>query len=265
MSRSWGPLGPWASPAGPFGSEELRGVDELDPEDAAIELEIGRALERLAARDGGLPSAPFADRVMTAIAAEPRPAPAAAAAAAARQGRWRAFVASLVDAWRVAFGGGRPALVRVQAFAIVGLLVVALSGATIGAGAALGLLDGANPTPVVPSPSPSPLPSVTPSPSITPSPSPTPSLSDSPSPSPSEEPSATPTQTDDETPEPAESDDHGGGSGGNSGPGGGDDATERPTDDSGGGSDESGGGSDDSGSGSDSGSRSGSSDSGDDD
>jgi hypothetical protein len=246
---------PWASPAGPFGSEELRDVEGLDPEDVANELEIGRALERLAARDGGLPSAPFTDRVMSAVAAEPQPAPMVAATAAVRDGRGRAFLASLVDAWRVSFGGGRrPVLMRVQALALVGLLVVALAGATVGAGAILGLLGGPDPSPsVVPSPSPSK--TATPSPSPSPSTSPEPSPSPSPSPEPTDGPTAGPTDeptaepTDEETPEPTETDDDGdsgpGGGGSGSGSGSGSDDSRESDDSSDSGS--SGSGSEDSG------------------
>jgi hypothetical protein len=207
----------WSSPTGPFGSEELSGVQELDPEQAAIELEIGRALERLAARDAGITSDPFSDRVMTAIAAEPRPAPAVAAAAALRGRRGRAFVGSLVDAWRVTFGGGRPVFLRIQALAVVGLLLVALAGAVVGAGSLLGFRTEPSPSPsVVPSPPPVATPSPSPSsPSVEPSESPSPD----PSAAPSTEPSASPGATDEESTEPTEAgDDDSGPESGGSGP-----------------------------------------------
>ena len=202
---------PWGSPAGPFGSEELHDVPDLTPEDEALDLEIGRALERLAARDESFPPAAFSDRVMRAVSAEPRPAPAVAAAAAVRRRSLSATLASLRDAFRVSFGGARPFAARAQAFALVLLVVVALGGTTVGAASALGLLSGPAPSPSVPT-----VPS--PSPSIDAAPSPSPSLvSPSPAPTPSISPS--PTQTEDASARPTGSDDHGGGSGSGSGSG----------------------------------------------
>ena len=132
---------PWGSPAGPFGSEELHDVPDLTPEDEALDLEIGRALERLAARDESFPPAAFSDRVMRAVSAEPRPAPAVAAAAAVRRRSLSATLASLGDAFRVSFGGARPFAARAQAFALVLLVVVALGGTTVGAASALGAVE----------------------------------------------------------------------------------------------------------------------------
>jgi len=75
-----------SSPAGPFGSDELRRADGALPPHGELnrELAMARALEDLGRRESGAPAAPgdFADRVMAAIAAEPSPAPLRLAAAA---------------------------------------------------------------------------------------------------------------------------------------------------------------------------------------
>jgi uncharacterized membrane protein YgcG len=192
---------------------------------------IARDLEAIAERDDA-PTVGFSDKVMAAIVAEPTPKPTRVFGAALRAGRFGTAVAAIGDAWRVAFGGGRPFAVRGQALALVLVVLIGLLG--IGGGAAVGASRLLNPD-VVPAPSPSPAPSVP-----APSPSPAPSLVPSPAPTPS--PSPTDTAEPTETAEPTGTDD----SGGNPGPGGG----------SGSGSDDS--GSDDSGSGSNSGSRGGS-------
>jgi uncharacterized membrane protein YgcG len=188
---------------------------ELGPEGAEL-LATARDLESYAATGLAAPTVRFEDRVMAAIADEPMPRPAG-----------RGFLATVRDAWAIAFGPGRPVAVRAQAFAMLLALAVAVgsvgSVAVVGAARLLG--DQGPVPPTVPSPAPSPTPSpsiVSPSPSISPSPTPPPSLS------------ASPVET--ETPEPTGTDDHGGGSP-NSGPGGG------------GGSDDSGGSSGSSGSG----------------
>ena len=197
---------------------------------------IARDLEAIAERDDA-PTVGFSDKVMAAIVAEPTPKPTRVFGAALRAGRFGTAFAAVGDAWRVAFGGGRPFAVRGQALALV--LVVLIGVLSIGGGATVGAARLLNPEVAT---SPSPAPSVpAPSPSPAPSLEPTPSLAPTPSPSPTE--TVEPT----ETAEPTGTDD----SGGNSGPGGG----------SGSGSDDS--GSDDSGSGSNSGS--GSDDSGPDD
>jgi uncharacterized membrane protein YgcG len=174
---------------------------ELGPEGAEL-LATARDLESYAATGLAAPTVGFEDRVMAAIADEPMPRPAG-----------RGFVATVRDAWAIAFGPGRPVAIRAQAFAMLLALAVAVgsvgSVAVVGAARLLG--DQGPVPPTVPSPSPSPRPS----PSIV---SPTPSPSISPSPTPPPSPSASPVET--ETPEPSGTDDHGGGSG-NSGPGGG--------------------------------------------
>ncbi|HEX7345562.1 MAG TPA: hypothetical protein VF253_02140 [Candidatus Limnocylindrales bacterium] len=174
---------------------------ELGPEGAEL-LATARDLESYAATGLAAPTVGFEDRVMAAIADEPMPRPAG-----------RGFVATVRDAWAIAFGPGRPVAIRAQAFAM--LLALAVAAGSVGSVAVVGaarLLGDQGPAPpTVPSPSPSP----TPSPSIV---SPTPSPSISPSPTPPPSPSASPVET--ETPEPSGTDDHGGGSR-NSGPGGG--------------------------------------------
>ena len=188
---------------------------------------IARDLEAIAERDDA-PTVGLSDKVMTAIAAEPTPKPTRVFGAALRARRFGTAFAAVGDAWRVAFGGGRPFAVRGQALALVIVVLIGVVG--LGGGATVGAARLLNPD-VVPSPSPSP--SVP-----APSPSPTPSLEPSPSPTPTPSPSPTDTAKPTETAEPTGTDD----SGGNSGPGGG----------SGSGADDS--GSDDSGSGSNSGS-----------
>lgn len=172
---------------------------ELGPESAEL-LATARDLESYAATGLAAPTVGFEDRVMAAIADEPMPRRAG-----------RGFLATVGDAWAIAFGGGRPVALRAQAFALLLALAVAVgsvgSVAVVGAARLLG--DQGPVPPTIPSPSPSP----TPSPLIV-SPSPSPSISPSPTPSPS----ASPVET--ETAEPSGTDDHGGGSG-NSGPGGG--------------------------------------------
>jgi uncharacterized membrane protein YgcG len=219
----------------PFGIGELPPADEAG--DLTGSLALGRELDALGAAPAPPLPADWADGVMAAIAREPAPQPVVVASRALRAGRPKALFLAIVDAWRVAFGAGRPLLVRAPALALV-LIAVVLIGSigTIGgyAGArALGLIPDQAP-PVVPLPSPSPSP--TPQATQPPSPSPTASPSISPSPSPSSAPptpSPSASETDElETESPETSDDSGGG--GNSGPG---------SDNSGSGSDGSGSGS----------------------
>jgi hypothetical protein len=178
---------------------------------------MGRELDGVAGQPAPPLPAGFVDDVMSAIAAEPSPRPVSAAAQALRAGRPVALLAAVVDAWRVAFGGGRPGIVRAPALALLLVAAVALTSVlSLGgyaAAGALGLLDEPS-TPVI-EPSPSPTPSPTPSPSISPSPSPSPPLTPSPSPSASASPSPTETDEAEETEDPS---DDGGGSD-NSGPG----------------------------------------------
>jgi hypothetical protein len=172
---------------------------EADAESAEL-LAIARDLEAFGGTGLTTPSVGFEDRVMAAIADEPMPRPSG-----------RGFLATVRDAWAIAFGPGRPVLLRAQAFAM--LLALALAVGSVGTVAVVGaarlLGQDGTPPPTVPTPSPLPSPSITPSPS----PSPTPSVS--PSPTPSASPSPSPTDTD----EPSGSDDHGGGGGPGSGSG----------------------------------------------
>lgn len=217
-------------PRGRFHPSELD--LEQGPESAEL-LATARDLEAYAASGLASPTVGFEDRVMAAVATEPMPRRAG-----------RGFLATVRDAWAIAFGAGRPMAHRVQAFAM--LFALALAIGSVGSVAVIGatrLLGDQGPLPpTVPSPSPNPSPSPTPV-----SPSPSPSVAPSPTPTPS--PRTSPT----ETAEPSGTDDHGGsgsGSGsGNSGSGSGSD--DAASDDSGGssGSGRSGSsGSDDSGS-----------------
>ena len=96
-------------------------------------LRAARTLEsQLAARDVH-PSAEFADRVMAAVAAEPRPQPAVAAGLATRRGRLRSMSAALADSWRVkrrpprwpSDAGRRVVLVAILALGSLGSLAAA--------------------------------------------------------------------------------------------------------------------------------------------
>jgi hypothetical protein len=247
------------------------GTDELPPAGMAGDLidalAMGRELERAA--DEPLPpiSAAFVDGVMAAIATEPTPRPVVVASRALRAGRPLALLAAIGDAFRVAFGGGWPRVVRLPALAMVLVTVVVLgSVGTIGGyvgGQALGLWgDSPPPAPLPsPTPTPSPTPEPTPAPTLPPLPTPSPTQGVPPSPSPSATPSAT--DTDEPSGSPDGSDDNGGDDDDdNSGPGSGDSGSG----DSGSGNSSS--GSDDSensGSGSGSSDRSGSGSSGSDD
>jgi uncharacterized membrane protein YgcG len=175
-------------------------ASELDGDDAELAglLRTARDLESFAASEHAAPSADFEDRVMAAIAAEPAPRAVMAGG----------FIATVRNAWRLAWSGGRPMAVRAQAFAL--LLIVAVAFGSVGSLAVVGAARLLTP-PV--SPPPTVLPTPSPSPSVPPSPSPSPSVVPSPSVSPS--PSPTPSATD--TEEPSGTDDHGGGSGSGSG------------------------------------------------
>jgi len=206
-----------------------------DPEGAEL-LATARDLESYASTAPVAPSVGFEDRVMAAIADEPMP----------RAGG-RGFVATVRDAWAIAFGPGRPAALRAQAFAM--LLALAVAVGSVGTVAVVGaarLLGQEPPPPTVPTPAPTPsmVPSTTPSPSV--SPTPTPSVA----------PTASPRAT--ETVEPSGTDDNGGGSGSGSGSGSGGRATDDHGGGGGSGSDDSSGSSGSSGDGSDDSSGSGS-------
>lgn len=162
-------------------------------------LETARDLETYAATGMAAPTVGFEDRVMAAIASEPMPRPS----------RGLGFLATVREAWAVAFGAGRPLAMRAQALAL--LLLVAVAVGSVGSVAMVGasrLLAPVNP-PTTPSPAPSPLPSpsVVPSPSPLPSASPTPSVTTTPRPSPTE------------TDEPTSTDGSGGSGGSGSGSG----------------------------------------------
>jgi hypothetical protein len=175
-------------------------------------LAMARDLEAIAERETA-PTAGFSDRVMAAVAAEPTPEPTRVFGSAIRTRRFRAALAAVGDAWRVAFGSGRPFAVRSQALALV--LIVLIGVVSLGGGAAVGAARLLNPD-VAPSPAPSPsVPPPSPTPAPSNEPTPTPSVAPSPTPTPE----ASPTDTDEpnETPDATETDD----SGGNSGPGGG--------------------------------------------
>lgn len=200
-----------------FDPAELGAVDGAD---AAALLSTARDLEAYAEAGMSVASAEFEDRVMAAIAAEPAP----------RLGVGSGVVATIVDAWRIAWGGSRPVALRAQALAL--LLLVGVTMASLGSLAAVGAARLLSPD----APPPSEAPTMTPSP--TPTSTPTPSPSPEPSPTPSRSPSPSPT----ETAEPTGTDDHGGSSGsgssgsgssggGSSGSGssGGGDRTPRPT------------------------------------
>ena len=136
---------------------------------------MSRELEALAALSAIQPPVGFTDRVMAAVAAEPRPQPVRAFGVALVGGHLGAALASVGDAWRVVVGGSTTLGVRAQALALVlvvtiGSLAVA-GGATVGA---IGLLTADPlPTPAQTTPLPTPTPSPTPTPTPSPSPEPT--------------------------------------------------------------------------------------------
>src|SRR4051812_37187475 len=101
-----------------FGAGELP-AEGLQPDDRNAEVRLGRELEGLGASAVVRPSPDFTDRVMAAIDAEPVPAPVVAAGSAVRAGSTAGVLASIRDAFRVAFGTGFPAVARAQALAPV--------------------------------------------------------------------------------------------------------------------------------------------------
>jgi hypothetical protein len=186
-----------------FGPDELAGA-ELRAGERAELLSAARELEWLAATEDISPSEAFEDRVMAAIAAEPAPRPVAAVIGAARRRRPASVLAALRDLWRVAWSGGRPLAVRAPAMALVLVLLVGSVGlGSLGAAAALGLLDQRTPEAAV-SPAPSPAPSSGPTLGPTEAPSASPSPSPSPEPSESAEPAESPGAS--EPPEPSDPD-----------------------------------------------------------
>lgn len=186
-----------------------------------LAAEMARELEGIGTAGGVHVSDDFADRVMTAVAAEPLPQPVRAFGVALVTGHLRSAASAVGDAWRVVTSGVVPVGVRAQALALV--LVIAVGSLTIAGGATVGAIGLLGPHQVTPSPSqvvPSPAPSVTPSPSISPTPSPSATAEPSESIEPAD--SASPTSTGTApsrtaTPSPTGTDDHGGGSGSGSG------------------------------------------------
>lgn len=171
---------------------------ELDELSTGL-VETARDLELYAATGLAAPTVGFEDRVMSAIAVEPMPRPT----------RGLGFLATVREAWAVAFGAGRPIAMRAQALTLLLLLAVAVG--SVGSVAVVGasrLLGEAIPPPTTPSPAPSLLPSPSPVPT-----SPPPSVSPTPSATPSPRPSATGTD------EPTGTDDSGGSSGSGRGSG----------------------------------------------
>jgi hypothetical protein len=184
----------------PFGPDELDGVAGMNPEELAAETRLARDIEAVAARGGVAPSADFADRVMGAIATEPVPSPVIAAGSALRQRDVGRFLGSLRDSFRVAFGGGFPAVVRAQAFALALLVAVVAGGSGLATAGALGVFDdrgSPSPEPTRPGPTEAPQ-SASPEPSAMP-----PATFELPTPSPdgSLEPAVSASA---ETPEPGE-------------------------------------------------------------
>jgi hypothetical protein len=153
-------------------------------------VEIARDLEAYAEIGWAGPTSAFEDRVMAAIAGEPTPRLLAGTGP----------IATLRQAWRLAWTGGRPLAVRVQAMVLV--LIAAL---VLGAGGSLAVVAASRvfTPPVDQSVAPTP----TPPPSPTPTQGPTPSPTASPDPSAKRSPSSVT-----ETAEPTETDDHGGSS-----------------------------------------------------
>lgn len=155
-----------------FKPRDLAGPDGTLPDDAALLLGTARLLEHEARLGAISPSPGFADSVMAAVADEPTPRPWSALVVALRRGSLGAVAASIGDAWRVAWGAGRPVAVRAQAFAIVTVAAVIIGSAgTIGA---VGVSRFLGPTSFEPSPVPTlPAPSAAPTPALE-SPGPTP-------------------------------------------------------------------------------------------
>jgi hypothetical protein len=119
---------------GGFDPRDLADPAGAPPGDASQLLVTARLLEQEARHGDISPSPDFVDGVMAAIAEEPAPRPWTALVAAVRRGSLRAVAASIGDAWRVAWGAGRPVAVRAQALAIVAVVTLLLgSTAAIGA------------------------------------------------------------------------------------------------------------------------------------
>jgi hypothetical protein len=179
----------------------------------AASLAVARELDALVTAEMPWPTGGFLARVMTAVASEPAPQPVTAFARALAGGRLVPMLAALRDAWRVSTSPGRPTHVRVQALALVLLVLLAFGSLAGVAGAAVGLFDSRPPNPplptrpavVPPSPSTRPAIDVPSSPSIRPSSPPNAAATPSPTPRTTSRPESTPRRT--ATPEPTETDD----------------------------------------------------------
>src|SRR4051812_2287684 len=121
---------------GRFGSDELPSAEGAEsPIELDRSLAMGRDLDAMASREQPVPSAAFVHRVVAAIDAEPLPRPAVLAGQALRRGSLPALLASIRDARRVAFSGGRPLALRAQALALVA--IAALAVGSLGSAAAV--------------------------------------------------------------------------------------------------------------------------------
>jgi hypothetical protein len=194
----------------PFGPAELSMEVGAPSAELAAAVRLGRELDALALAATVEVGRDFGSRIMAVLAAEPAPAPVAAVGRALATGRPIAALAGLRDAWRVALGGGRPALVRVQAFALVLLALLAFgSVGTLAGAATLGALErrGA-PAPLVPLTAPPPVatPTSSPKPTATAEPTQTIEPPESPSQAPAlgPTPPVTPGHSARPTPEPRE-------------------------------------------------------------
>jgi hypothetical protein len=167
-----------------FGPPELASDDGIEDDAAALAAAVamGRELDDLARQPSVRPSQGFLDRTLGLVAAEPLPAPLFAARQAIRLRSLRGLLRALGDAGRVSAGGGRPARVRGQAFALVtAALLLVVSMVVVAAAGAVTVFAPVRPQTTTTAPT------VSPSPSFPVSPSPTASPSGSlePQPSPS--------------------------------------------------------------------------------
>lgn len=196
----------------PFGPAELSAEVGAPAAELATSVRLGRELEAFALAASVEVGFDFGARVMAALAAEPAPQPVAAVGRALATGRPLAVLAGLRDAWRVALGGGRPTVVRAQAFALVLLALLAFGavGSLAGAAALRTLELRQAPAPLVLVTTPSPVATSTPrpSPSATATVEPTQTIEPTESPSTAPvlgpTPSVTPAHSARPTPEPAE-------------------------------------------------------------
>jgi len=134
--------------SGPFRPDEVRGADvpAADGELAAASA-MARDLETVTSEDVH-PDQGFVDRVMAAVASEPRPQPLGILEPVRREPTPHGFLVSIRGAWATAVRGlGRPFAARALALAYVLVIVVAgtslTSAAAIGAASAIGILGPA--------------------------------------------------------------------------------------------------------------------------